>query len=150
MEAEDRALELFKEGYNCAESVLMATCEALGRIDPDIPRMATAFGGGIGRSGSVCGALTGAAMAIGLVHGRNTSKEPPAPAYERAQRLYGEFHRAMGTTLCRELTGVDLGTPEGMQRFHDSGIRDRVCNPAVSLATRLAQEMTAAKGAERS
>jgi C_GCAxxG_C_C family probable redox protein len=113
----------------------------MGRNNPDIPRIATAFGGGIGRSGSVCGAISGAIMAIGLAHGRSNPEEPRDPAYTRAYRLFQEFQRAMGKTHCRELTGFDLSTPEGYQQFRESGVHERVCRPAVALAARLAEEL---------
>lgn len=72
MNPEDEAKRLFDNGFNCAESVLLATshekfAQSIGGI---IPRIATGFGGGIARNGDVCGALTGGVMAIGLALGR--------------------------------------------------------------------------------
>ncbi|MBI4446205.1 MAG: C_GCAxxG_C_C family protein [Acidobacteria bacterium] len=142
MEVEKRAVELFEQGYNCAESVLIATCEATDTAQNGVPRIATALGGGIGRMGDVCGALSAAAIAIGLAHGRDSAKEARDPAYERAQRLYREFHRIMGATSCRNLTGFDISTAEGYQRFHDSGQRARVCNAAIALSAKLAEELS--------
>ena len=73
----NRATELMTEKYVCSESVLLATCEAFG-IEVDekvIPRIAYAFAGGVGSTGSICGAVAGATMAIGLIKGRGETME---------------------------------------------------------------------------
>lgn len=122
--------------------MLLAVCEATGKEGPEVPRIATALGGGIGRMGDVCGALSAATIAIGIAYGRSSEKEARDPAYERAQRLYREFREVMGATTCLELTGFDISTAEGYQRFHDSGQRTKVCNAAIALAARLAEELS--------
>lgn len=60
----ERAGRLFASGLNCAQAVLQATS---GTDDPDLLRMADAFGGGVGGSKCLCGAVTGGAMALGLL-----------------------------------------------------------------------------------
>ncbi|MCW4055801.1 MAG: C-GCAxxG-C-C family protein, partial [Candidatus Bathyarchaeota archaeon] len=67
----DKAAIYFRGGYNCAQSVLLAMQEHYGTKSDVIPKIASAFGGGVGRCGSVCGALTGAVMTIGMKHGTN-------------------------------------------------------------------------------
>ena len=65
------AIEHFKTGYNCAQSVLL-TMQKFWKIDSPLePKVVSIFGGGIGRRGSVCGALTGGATAIGVKYGTN-------------------------------------------------------------------------------
>ena len=145
MSAEERAAELFKQQYNCAESVLLAVCEVTNAGVSDVPRIATAFGGGVGRMGGLCGALAGAVIAIGIAHGRDTAQESRDPAYDRAQHLFQEFQKIMGATTCHELIGLDISTAEGYQRFHVSGKREQVCFPAVALAARLAVEVSQPK-----
>ncbi len=66
-----KAVLYFTTGFNCAEALLLALQEALNEEENNIiPRIATPFGAGIGGRGSVCGALSGAIMAIGLKYGR--------------------------------------------------------------------------------
>ncbi len=113
----------------------------MGLKDDCIPKVATPFGGGIGRMGLTCGALSGAALAIGLMLGRQTSDDPRQPSYDTAQQVASQFIRHMGSGLCSELTGFDLRDPESYQKFRESGVHDRVCEPAVMLASRLAVEM---------
>ena len=81
---------LYDGGYNCAQAVLQATT---GRSDPELLAMAKAFGGGIGKSGCLCGAVTGGVMALGL-SGR------PELGGKLVAAFRGEFH----TTCCRALS----------------------------------------------
>jgi C_GCAxxG_C_C family probable redox protein len=117
---------------------LLAVCQELGIESPIIPRIATAFGGGIGGMGIVCGAVVGAVMAIGLVHGREETWQPRERAYQLAQELCRRFEEEMGSTCCRELTGMDLSTPEGLKQFYASDVPRRVCLRAGSTGYRLA------------
>jgi C_GCAxxG_C_C family probable redox protein len=67
-----KAADYFKNGYNCAQSVLLTMQEYYGNPQNElIPKIAAAFGAGIGRCGSLCGALTGATMTIGIRHAPN-------------------------------------------------------------------------------
>jgi C_GCAxxG_C_C family probable redox protein len=100
--------------------------------------MASAFGGGMGGLGSVCGAVSGAMIAIGLMHGRDEPWQPRDKVYDLARKVYRGFHEEMGSTICRELTGLDLTTPEGVKEIFSSGIGMRVCLRAGSTGYRLA------------
>ena len=66
--------------------------------------------------------------------------DPRQPAYDAAQHVAAQFSRQMGSGLCRELTGFDLRDPESYKKFRESDVHDRVCEPAVALAARLAVE----------
>ena len=82
-----------------------------------LPRVATAFGGGLSRQGHVCGAVTGGLMAIGLALGRRAKTDSKEPAYAAGVELQRRFLAAFGTLNCRDLTGCDLSTPEGQALF---------------------------------
>ena len=77
-------------------------------------------------------------MAVGLVHGRNTPEDPRRPIYDATEKLVEAFVKEMGAANCNELTGFDMKTPESYKAFRESGVSDRVCAPAVVLASRLA------------
>ena len=113
-------------------------CQELGIESPAVPRVATPFGGGVGGSGSVCGAVVGAVMAIGLVHGREDPSQSRDQAYALARQVYCGFQEEMSSTICRELTGIDLTTPEGHKELLSSGVGMRVCLRAASTGYRLA------------
>lgn len=125
-------------------------CQRLGLQQEGVPAIATAFGGGIGGTGSVCGALVGAVMAIGLTHGRRDSSQRDARAYALTQEMRRRFEAAMGHVDCRELTGMDLSTPEGVKRFYGSEVPRTVCMPAVGTAYTLVMELLAPTGEGRS
>ena len=135
----ERAARYFRQDYNCAQSVLLAMSEYYGiRRNKLIPRIATAFGGGIGRRGSLCGALTGGVMAIGLKHGTNkTVLKEKEKAYKIALRFYDQFAKECGSPLCRELTGYDLTKPEERAKLRKSKVRDEKCSHFVRKAVEI-------------
>ena len=112
----------------------------MGLEDGPVPRMATGFGGGIGGSGATCGALVGAVMAVGLIHGRDSSDGDRQAATAISQKIHRAFEEQMGSAACRELTGLDLTTREGAQELYSSDVHERVCRRAVDLAEQLAIE----------
>jgi C_GCAxxG_C_C family probable redox protein len=106
-----------------------------------IPRIASCFGGGIGNTGAVCGAVAGAMMAIGLKKERGDTMEDWFRISAVAQEFRRRFEAEMGTINCRELTGADLTTPEGIEQFMGSDIPQTVCFPAVGVAKRLVVDL---------
>ena len=139
----NRATEHMSNGLVCAESVLLATCEELGvEIDEKvIPKIAYAFAGGIGNTGSVCGAVAGAVMAIGLVRDRGETMEEMMGVIGLAAEFRERFEAEMKTISCRELTGIDLTKAEDMEKLVSSDIPQKVCFPAVAAAQRIAVEI---------
>jgi C_GCAxxG_C_C family probable redox protein len=102
-----------------------------------IPRIAYCFAGGLGNTGAVCGAVAGAVMAISLNSSRAETMEDGLRILAKAQEFRRRFEAEMKTINCRELTGVDLTTQEGIARFMNSDTPQRVCFPAVGTAYRL-------------
>lgn len=115
----EKAVKHFQNGYNCAQSVLLALYEHMepGHKNELIPKIAASFGGGIGRCGSVCGALTGSIMAIGIKDAPNqTGVEKRAKAYANAKELFNLFEKQNGTTSCRDLIKYDLSNPKRLHK----------------------------------
>jgi C_GCAxxG_C_C family probable redox protein len=106
-----------------------------------IPRIASAFAGGIGNTGAVCGAVVGAVMAIGLKQGRADTMEGMLRNLAVAREFRRRFEAEMGKIGCRELTGMDLSTEDGLERFMGSDIPRDVCFPAVEAAYRLVVDL---------
>jgi C_GCAxxG_C_C family probable redox protein len=106
-----------------------------------MPRIATAFGAGVGRSGEACGTVVGAVMAIGVMHGRDSSDQSDEKAYSLARRFMTAFREEMGAIDCRDLTGFDLGTEEGIQQYRSSDVPVKVCLRAGGLAYDLALKL---------
>jgi C_GCAxxG_C_C family probable redox protein len=106
-----------------------------------IPQIAYYFAGGIGNSGSVCGAVVGAVMAIGLIKGRGASMEEMLGNLSFAREFRRRFESETGNLNCRDLTGIDLSIPENLPELMNSDIPQTVCFPAVAAAYRIVVEM---------
>ncbi len=106
----ERAIELFKEGYNCSQAVLCAFCEELDLDFETALKISSSFGGGMGRMREVCGAVSGLFMAAGLKFGYSSPKDMDAKKehYKLIQELAEKFKEKNGTIICREL----LDNPE--------------------------------------
>ena len=113
----------------------------LGSENEIIPRIAFGFAGGIGQTGSVCGAVAGAVMAISLNVERGASMQEGFLALEVVAKFRRHFEAEMGSIECRELTGADFTTEEGIEAYMRSNTPKRVCFPAVGLAYRLVKQL---------
>ncbi len=141
--APQNAVDYHLEGYNCAQSVLLAMFEHWGGKNDLIPKVATAFGGGIGRSGSVCGALAGGVIFIGAKYGTNgSSADERTEAYDIANKFYSQFWARNGSTLCRELIGYNLSDPEEMERARKANVFHEKCSGFVRSAVEILMEIT--------
>jgi len=114
--AVEEAVELFEEGCACSQAVLASVAERLGLDRGQAMRISACFAAGM-RGGEVCGAVTGAYMALGLAHcGADcTTAEGRQAAYAEVASFNSAFRERHGSLLCRELLGGDLSTPEGAQ-----------------------------------
>ena len=106
-----------------------------------IPQIASAFAGGIGNTGAVCGAVAGAVMAIGLKQGRSETVEEVLGNLAVAGEFRRRFEAEMGDIGCRELTGLDLSAGEDLTQLMNSDVPQKVCFPAVGAAYRLVVEL---------
>jgi C_GCAxxG_C_C family probable redox protein len=133
---QEKAADYFKQDYNCAQSVLLTMQEYYGiPKNKLIPKIATAFGGGIGRRGSLCGALTGAIISIGLKHGTDkTVLIEKEKAYKIALKFYDQFAKECGSPFCKELIGYDLTDPKDLERLRKSNVREEKCSRFVRKA----------------
>jgi C_GCAxxG_C_C family probable redox protein len=118
-------------------------CQEFGiEIEEDlIRRVAFGFAGGLGNTGAVCGAVIGAVMAIGLKRGRTNTMEEALRELSLAREFRRRFEAEMETISCRELTGLDLTTEEGLKQLMSSNIPRTVCFPAVGAAYRLVVDL---------
>ena len=118
-----KAVSYFREGYNCAQSVLL-TMQKFWNVESSLePKVASAFGGGIGRRGSLCGALTGGIIAIGMKYGTNKPVvEEREKVYSLALEFYNRFEKDCGGVLCRDLIGYDLTNPEELEKARNSNV----------------------------
>lgn len=136
--ARRRARELFlrpSNQYGCAETTLVVLQEAYGLPDAADSAAAMALNGGIAYSGATCGAITGAAIALGRLAGARIGDHAEAKrvARERTREALEAFEEEFGASDCRVLTGVDLSTEEGHEAFIASGAWRRGCMRQVEM-----------------
>jgi C_GCAxxG_C_C family probable redox protein len=136
-QAPQRSIELFKSGFFCAESVLLAIAESLGIQSDLIPKIASGFCSGVSRTGGMCGAVSGAIMGINLVAGRNSPVESNELSYALTQVLISRFEQQYGSTNCRQLMGCDLATEAGQRFFVENNLMNS-CLKYAEDATRMA------------
>jgi len=105
------------------------------------PQIASAFAGGIGNTGAVCGAVVGAVMAMGLKQGRSETMEEMLGKVAMAGEFRRRFEAEMGNIGCRELTGLDLSVEQDVKQLMNSDVPQKVCFPAVGAAYRLVVEL---------
>jgi C_GCAxxG_C_C family probable redox protein len=141
-QASQRSQELFRSGFFCAESVLLAIAENRGIQSDLIPKIATGFCSGISRSGGLCGAVSGAIMGLNLVVGRSSPSESIEISYALTQKLISQFEKQVGSVNCRQLIGCDLATEAGQRYFLENHLMER-CLQYAGEATRLAISLLA-------
>ncbi len=143
MEPMELAATRFSGHFNCAQSVLAALAPTVGIPEDEALKVAAAFGGGIARSGNVCGAVAGALMAIGLKYGASDGGDKAAKdrTYALADEFTQRFRARHGDVLCSGLLERDMSTPEGRQSAREQGLYDTVCPTFVRDAVEIALEI---------
>lgn len=104
------------EGYSCSQAVAAAYADRF-HLKRDIAlKISAGFGGGIGRTGNVCGSVTGAILILGLQFGAIDPKDRAGKhaAHGKVQLFCDRFRERTGSLLCNELLGFDFNTPEGI------------------------------------
>lgn len=135
------AMNYFKEGYNCAQAVALAYAEEAGMDKDTLARIATSFGGGMGRMREVCGAFSGMMIINGIKNGTTlgSDAEGKKANYELVQKMAADFKEEMGSIICRDLLypgGNPHMAPEGPtpEPRTDEYLKKRPCLEIVGTA----------------
>jgi C_GCAxxG_C_C family probable redox protein len=104
-------------------------------------RLGCAFGGGVARTGQMCGAVGGALMVIGLAHGGTAAGDRGSreKTYAVTREFCGRFQERHGSIVCRELLGLDISTPEGLEVAVQKGLFRTRCPVFVRDAAEFAR-----------
>jgi C_GCAxxG_C_C family probable redox protein len=140
MSKADRAAGLYAEGFSCSQAVFTAFSEDFGLARDASLRLAQPFGGGMAHLGQMCGAVTGAFMAIGLKHGRTRAEDLEARdrTYALQNRFAAAFKELHGSLSCPGLLdGLDLGTCEGMALARERNLFKTRCASYVRSAAEI-------------
>jgi C_GCAxxG_C_C family probable redox protein len=149
----EKAVALFKEGFNCSQSVVAAFADMYGFTHEQALRMSASFGGGIGRMRETCGAACGLFMLAGLETGATdgANHEGKAANYKLVQELAEEFKQRNGALRCADLLGLSkkepvVSTPEARTNQYYA---KRPCVKMVEEAARIWCEYLEKQGKER-
>ena len=137
----EKAKTLFKQGFNCSQSVFAACADIYGIEDEALAlRLSASFGGGIGRMRQTCGAACGMFLLAGLANGSATAgdAEGKKQNYELVQHLAEKFKQENGSLICAELLGIapkpQEPTPEARTEAY---YQKRPCVDMVASAVRI-------------
>ncbi len=143
----DRALDLFARQYNCAQAVFAACGLGAGLDEQCCLALAAPFGGGLGRLGETCGAVSGALLALGLREGAPAATTPTpeskAALYARVGEFIAHFKARHGSIVCRDLLGCDISTPEGREQAQTRNLHQTLCRELVRSAAEILAAMAA-------
>jgi C_GCAxxG_C_C family probable redox protein len=144
MNRADIALSRFAEGFNCSQAVLSAHAEQFGLDGNSALRLASGFGGGMGRMAGTCGAVCGAFMVLGLKFGRATpTQEAKETIYARIREFADRFKARNGSLTCKDLLGCDISTAKGHELAKKKGRFSTTCPRLVRDACEILEEMLA-------
>ena len=103
-------------------------------------KLASPFGGGVARRGELCGAVTGALLALGLARGADkpAGKEEIYRLSQEFMRLFEEKHSSL---LCRDLIDCDISTPAGYQSAAEKRVFTTICPGLVRDAAEIVQTL---------
>ncbi|MBO5703986.1 MAG: C_GCAxxG_C_C family protein [Bacteroidaceae bacterium] len=136
-----RAVELFKSGYNCSQAVVAAYADLYGFTEEQAFRMAASFGGGIGRMRQTCGAACGLFLLAGLETGAVDGADQAGKSrnYEVVQALAEQFRQENGSIICADLLGLNkqAPTPHEPEARTPEYYKKRPCAMMVESAARL-------------
>ena len=129
MSRAEEAKKQFEKGFVCAPAVLSTYSEQLGLEKALALKIACGFGGGIGRMGRTCGAVTGAVMVIGLKHGQVNlaDVESLQKTYTLVKEFVDRFIALHGSIECKELIGYDLSNSGELRLARESGVLQNKC-----------------------
>lgn len=132
------AAEFFLNGYNCAQAVAVAFCDVTGLEPAFSAKMASSFGGGMGRMREVCGAVSGMLMVAGLLYGYDTPGDDTAKKahYTLVQELAAQFREKAGSIVCREILKNPPSDPNPTPRTAEFYAK-RPCARMVVLASEI-------------
>jgi C_GCAxxG_C_C family probable redox protein len=143
MDRTEKAVELFKSGFACSQAVLAAYSDLFGLDEKTALKIAGGFGGGIGGTADICGALSGAIMAIGLKYSPVTplDKEQKNYNYMIVKKFLEEFKKQTNVIKCKDLLNYDISIEEEKQKAKENKLFDTICPECVRLSCLILEDI---------
>lgn len=138
----EKAKDLFGRKFHCSQAVFAAFAEELGITEKQALKIGACLGSGM-RKGEVCGACTGALLALGLKFGQADESDIQSrlKTNEVTDRFLAEFKKENGSYMCKELLGCDLSTQEGIAMALEKKLFTEFCPKMVESATKIAEDI---------
>lgn len=143
MTRKEKAMQSFLEGYNCSQCMILAFADLL-TIDVDMAlKIASPFGGGMGRLREVCGSVSGMFMILGYMKGYNEAEDYDGKKelYEHVQELARRYEEANGSIICRELLGLTVQREEAVpEKRSEEYYKKRPCAEKIGSAAEILEK----------
>ncbi|TFG29470.1 C_GCAxxG_C_C family protein [Candidatus Thorarchaeota archaeon] len=138
-----RSREFFQEDYNCAQSVLKSVLIALNLDFEKAVQLTAGFGGGMAHEGQVCGAVSGAIAALGVIKGQHAQdiQKHKQATYETAETFVRNFKERHKTIICDDLTGIKMKDKLARDKALRDGVFSLKCSEYVTSAVQLVLEI---------
>lgn len=142
MKHSELSKQYFSRKFNCSQSVFAALAQDLGLSEKQALKIGGCFGSGM-RKGEVCGACTGALMALGLKYGHFDvdDLESKQKTNEITEEFLDLFKKENGSYMCKELLGCDIATAQGRQYALNNNLFTEFCPKMVESATIIAEKL---------
>lgn len=136
------ANELFENGFNCSQSILVAHCSHFGLNRETASKLSVAFGGGIGRQGKICGCASGALMVLGLKYGEGSTTDikQRIASYEIAKEFCKKFIELNGALNCKDIIKYNLNNPEDRIKAQDNNVFKTRCARVIAITEEILNE----------
>jgi len=143
MNRSEKALKYYSEGFNCAQSVIVSFADILKLDEETALRLASGFGGGMGRMQQTCGAVTGAFMVIGFLKGKFKSDDQESSAITNSiiQDFSKRFATIHGSINCKALIKFDLNSEEELAQAKEADVFNKKCTFFVKEAVQIFEEI---------
>ncbi len=123
----EKTVDLFSTGLNCSQAILTVFGESYGLDAEMAAKLGRPLGGGIGHLAKTCGAVTAAALILGLAKDHQNEGEARKASHACVQDLFRRFTALHETTECKELLGADMSTEEGLKKVQEEKLVRKVC-----------------------
>ena len=144
MSVSEKAVVLMKSGYLCSQSVFATLSEELGLERKLALKISTGLGAGIACQGDICGAVSGAILAIGLKHGNHeglSDADSQGKTVFLTQELIERIIAKHGCYTCKDLTGLDFTKPESIKLAEELEIGEKICFNVIRDTIQIVEEI---------
>jgi C_GCAxxG_C_C family probable redox protein len=138
----DSAVECFMNRFNCSQAVFSSHCEKYGINKEYAYKIGSAFGGGMGHLGEICGAVAGAMMLIGLKYGKYKKDDMDSNniTYKNVKEFTEAFKAKHGSIKCTDLIGFNLSNDDELSKANGSGVFRKICPELVRDAVEIVEK----------